>query len=483
MRKTNWVDVGYFATERRDIGGIRRVLVVTMLLNFAATGVKLAAGISTGALSVVADGLDSLFDGLSNVVGLVSLYASGKPPDAEHPYGHRKFETLAALVISFLLFLTSWQLLQTAWSRLGGGEGPTVNLWTGAAMVLSMATQAATSFYELREGRRLDSEILVADALHTRASILISLSVLGGLGLVAFGFNQADAILAGFVALVIAKIGIDVIRENLPVLVDQAAVDPFQIAEVVKGVKGVESLHRVRSRGAAGSAAVDLHVQVKPEHTLQEANAIADEVRRRLLELDGVTDVTVHVEAKRDPDAGAADLFATLRYIAGELGLVVHEAWVHSTGGSLTVEMHVGVKPDLTLVEAHALVDRLEHEIRARMPQVAGVHTHIELADPNIQVFDPAPQEMENRIRREVEQATGSIPGLAAVHNLVVRRDRGMSGRLFVSLDCTVPPDLPVAEAHDLASQLERELDRRLGDSIEVSVHLEPAEEAGADPG
>jgi cation diffusion facilitator family transporter len=156
-----------------------------------------------------------------------------------------------------------------------------------------MLIQAGTSFYELRQGRRLKSEVLVADALHTRASILISLSVLGGLVLVGLGYPKADPLLAAFVAVMIAKIGVDILRETLPVLVDRAAFDPRQIADVVDEVGGIESFHRVRSRGAAGSAAIDLHLRVSPDKTVREANAIANEVRRRLMALEGVSDVTL----------------------------------------------------------------------------------------------------------------------------------------------------------------------------------------------
>ena len=325
MSKLDWQDDGYYITETRDINNIRRVLVITMLLNFVATGVKLAAGFATGALSILADSLDSLFDGLSNVVGLAGLYAAAKPPDAEHPYGHRKFETIAALSIAFLLFLTCYQLLVTAWERLGGQFAPDVNAWTVGAMIVSMIVQAATSFYELREGRRLKSEILVADALHTRASILVSGSVLAGLLFVRLGFHEADPILAAFVALMIAKIGIDILRETLPVLVDRAALDPNDIAEVVRSVKGVESFHRVRSRGAEGSAAVDLHLRVSPHKTIREADAIASEVRRRLLDLDSISDVTVHLEVQHDPMDGEVDLFAALKQLAEEMGLTIHE--------------------------------------------------------------------------------------------------------------------------------------------------------------
>jgi len=308
----------------------------------------------------VADGLDSLFDGISNLAGLVGLNLASKPPDADYPYGHRKFETIAALSIAFLTFLTSWQLLQTAWERWWSDAIPEISIWTGAAMVAAMLIQAGTSFYELRQGRNLKSEVLVADALHTRASILVSLSVLGGLLLVALGYPEADPLLAGFVALIIAKIGVDVLRETLPVLVDRAAYDPSQIAGIVDDVGGIESFHRVRSRGAAGSAAIDLHIRVSAEKTVREANAIADEVRRRLLELEGVTDVTVHVEAERQPEADAADLLATVKHAAAELGLTVHEIWAHRYDENLFLEMHVGVDPQLTLGEAHELVDQLE---------------------------------------------------------------------------------------------------------------------------
>jgi cation diffusion facilitator family transporter len=451
MPPRKWIDDGYQTTELRDVRRIRWVLISTMLLNFLATAIKLAAGLATGALSVVADGLDSLFDGISNLVGLVGLNVASKPPDSDHPYGHRKFETIAALIIAFLLFLTSWQLLQTAWERWWSDEVPQINAWTIVAVVASMLIQGGTSLFELREGRRLKSEVLVADALHTRASILISLSVLGGLLLVGMGYPKADPLLAAFVALMIAKIGVDILRETLPVLVDQAAFDPSQIADIVDEVGGIESFHRVRSRGAAGSAAIDLHVRVSAEKTVREANAIADEVRRRLLALDGVSDVTIHIEAERRPDPDAADLFATIKHAAAELDLTVHEIWAHRYNDDLALEMHVGVDPSLSLGEAHELVDRLEQDIPVRLPEVKWVHTHIELATTQVQ------QASEISIRVSSEMR---------------------SNLLYMSVECTVEPDLPVTQAHQLASQLENEISRRLPDVADVSVHLEPHDQA-----
>lgn len=474
MPRYDWVDDGYFVTENRDLGQIKRVLITTMLLNFLAMAIKLAVGLAVGALSVIADSLDTLFDGLSNAVGLAGLYVASKPPDAEHPYGHRKFETIAALSISFLLFLTCLQLLQVAWQRFQSGEAPDVNLWVVAAMLFSILVQGGTSLYELRQGRRLRSEVLVADALHTRASILVSLSVLAGLGLVALGFPRADAIVAGIVALVIAKIGVDVLRETIPVLVDQAVVDPQEIAEIVRQVGGVESFHRVRSRGAEGSAAVDLHVRISPDKTVQEADAVASEIRRRLLDLDKVTDVTVHLEAQRGLSPDSQDIFASLKQAADELDLVIHESWVHRIGNALYLDVHVGVDPNLTLGQAHDLVDRLEVEMGRRAPEISHVHTHIEMAVRQVQEGETVSPDLEALIHEEVHRIVDDIQSLDYPHNIIIRRNRVAEDEYSISLECMIAAETPVADAHKLSTMLERELSSRFDGLVDVFVHLEP---------
>jgi divalent metal cation (Fe/Co/Zn/Cd) transporter len=288
------------------------------------------------------------------------------------------------------------------------------------------------------------------------------------------GYPQADPLLAAFVALMIAKIGVDILRETLPVLVDQAAFDPDQIAEVVEPVEGIESFHRVRSRGAAGSASVDLHVRVSPEKTVREANLIADEVRRRLMALEGVSDVTVHIEAERQSEQDAADLISEVKYMAAGYDLSVHEIWAHRYNEDLALEIHIGVDPGLSLGDAHSLVDQLEREILQRRPEVRWVHTHIELASGQI------PQEggdfllVSSQIRSLVETAVAHIPHLSNPHNIRMLRNPADGNMIYMSLECTVDSELPVTEAHQLATRLENELSRQLPEIADVSVHLEP---------
>ncbi|HIC88597.1 MAG TPA: cation-efflux pump [Anaerolineae bacterium] len=467
------INIRFTGDAGRDTQAIQRVLIITMLLNFMATGLKLGVGFWTGALSLVADGFDTFFDGLSNVVGLVGIYIAARPPDESHPYGHRKFETLAALIIANLLFFTCWELLRSAFERLQGGLSLTVSRYSFLAVLGSVAIQLITSRYELAQGRRLNSEVLVADALHTRASVYVSLAVFGGLLAVRAGFAIADPLLAILVALTIAKIGVDIIRENAPALVDQTAMDPARIAGVVRSVHGVKSFHNIRSRGAAGAVAVDLHVRVSPKKSVQEANAIADEVRRRLLELDGVNDVTVHVEAEREPETSAVGLFATVKLVADELGLTLHECWAHKLDHQLHLEVHVGVNPQLTLGQAHTLVERMEREALHRLPQVTAIHTHIEPASAVILPGEEVPPQLLHQVEQAIDQAVTAIPNLSHPHAIAVRRSEG---KLFIALECAVPGGLSVTHAHDLSTELEARIAEQLGDAVAVLVHLEPAE-------
>lgn len=479
MRRFNfprfdWVDDGYFVTEERDLRQIKRVLIITMLLNFLAMGIKVVAGVFTGALSLVADGIDSLFDGISNAVGLAGLYIAGKPPDAEHPYGHRKFETIAALTISFLLFLTSFQLLGAAWERFRYPEAPNVNIWTAIALVAAMGVQAGTSFYELRAGKKLNSEVLVADAMHTRASILVSASVLAGLLLVRLGFPQADPLITVLIALFIAKIGVDILIETVPVLVDQAPIDPQRIADEVQLVDGVESFHRVRSRGALGSAAVDLHVRISPQKTMREADLIADNVRQRLLALESVTDVTVHVEAQRGSDLSPGDRMSQLKRIAREVGLTMHETEFNRLEGNLFLDVHLGVDPSLTLGEAHDLVESYAQTVKQQNPDIDEIHTHIEMASTQVQQGVPAPERIQHLVEVETKNIIANMPALQNPHQFLILKKQNEDNGFYVSFECMIAADMPISTAHQYASQVERELIQRIPEVIDVSVHLEP---------
>jgi cation diffusion facilitator family transporter len=284
-----------------------------MGLNLIATAAKLIVGYRTGSLSLIADGFDSVFDSASNVVGLVGIHFAARPADEAHPYGHRKAETMTALIISGLLFLTTWELIQSAVERLRDPSliRADVNAWSFGALLLSIVVHLTVVWYELREGRRLRSDVLVADALHTRADIFVSLSVVVGLTAVRLGVPLVDPILALFISLVIAKIGIDIIRESTPTLMDKAPIAPAPIEQVVRSVPGVLACHQARSWGHETAVYLDLHIQVEPETSVTRAHAIAHEVKRQLqAQFPNVEDATIHIEPLAGQGSNGASIIA-----------------------------------------------------------------------------------------------------------------------------------------------------------------------------
>jgi cation diffusion facilitator family transporter len=311
----------------KNFAAIRRVLLITMGLNLVATAAKLTVGYWTGSISLIADGFDSVFDTASNVVGLVGISLAARPADEEHPYGHRKFETFTAIGIAILLFLTCWELAESALERLAAPElvSPTVNLWSFGALLVSIVVHLSVVRYELRAGKRLKSDVLVADALHTRADIYVSLSVVAGLIAVRLGYPLVDPFLALAIAAVIAKIGIDIIRESSRTLLDRAAVPLSEIQAIAQAVPGVRTVHQVRSRGHEDDVHVDLHIRVEPDMPAAQAHAIAHKVQDRLTaDLTGVRDVVIHIEPQQGTSV-TAGVSGALRALAAEIGLRIHD--------------------------------------------------------------------------------------------------------------------------------------------------------------
>ncbi len=280
--------------------GVQRVLVVTLVLNLIVVAAKLIAGLRAESLSVISDAVHSSVDSLNNIVGLVVVRYAQAEPDAEHPYGHAKFETLAAFVIAGFLFVTCYQISLSAFGRLLSSEQhqPEITSLTIATMLLTIGVNIIITIYEHRAGKRLKSEFLVADAIHTRSDVLVSCSILLGLSFVKAGFFWVDAVASLAVAVVIAWNGYKIFRSTVPVLVDAAPVPPNDISAICESVVGVHSVHDVRSRGRDGEMFIEMHMHLNPEVESDHiaAHAITEAVERRLADAFGNAIVTIHVE-------------------------------------------------------------------------------------------------------------------------------------------------------------------------------------------
>ncbi|HUP89277.1 MAG TPA: cation diffusion facilitator family transporter [Longimicrobiales bacterium] len=277
--------------------GIRRVLLLTLVANIVVVIAKLVVGIGANSLAVIADGAHSSVDAINNVTALFLSRVAAKEPDAEHPYGHAKFETLGALAIVAFLSITMFELVRTAIQRLlGAGTTPIVTPTVAIVMAVSAVVSFGIAHYEDRNGRKYNSQLLIADAAHTRSDVFSALAVLVGVGLVALGFHKADAIVTLIVAILIAHTGFDILKTTVPLLVDERAVDEERICQVTLETPGVVDCFAVRSRGREGEIYAELTITVAPTLNVEEAHLIADAVEQRVADAVGAREVVVHVE-------------------------------------------------------------------------------------------------------------------------------------------------------------------------------------------
>ena len=277
---------------------VRRVLWWVLALNLLVAAAKLSYGLLIDSVSVTADGFHSLFDGTSNVIGLLGLGLAARPADREHPYGHARYETFASAAIGALLLFAAWRVGSSAIGRLiDPGPGPAVDAVSFAIMGATLAVNLAVTIAERRAARRLGSSILAADASHTASDVAVTLGVMGGLVAVRLGYPIADPLLALLVAAFIVLAAVRVLGGAGAALADTVRIEPEEVSAVACAVEGVLGCHDVRSRSAGSDVHVDLHVQVDPSVSVGVGHEIAESVERAVCSaFNEVTDVIAHLE-------------------------------------------------------------------------------------------------------------------------------------------------------------------------------------------
>lgn len=276
---------------------IRWVLIYVLLLNWGVAAAKLLYGWLTRSASMTADGFHSFSDGSSNIIGLLGIWISSRPIDETHPYGHKKYETLTSIGISILLFLVCFNVVREGILRFLHPVVPEVYVSSFLVMGITLAINIGVMIYENRMGIALKSDILISDALHTRADILTSSSVIVSLIGIKFGYLILDPIASLVISGFIAYAAVDILKESSRVLSDGVAIPIEEIQRVVLSIRGVKECHRIRSRGRGDDIHIDLHVLVDPEVDVHRAHhlsyAIENKIKR---DFHGVTDVVVHME-------------------------------------------------------------------------------------------------------------------------------------------------------------------------------------------
>jgi len=276
---------------------IRRTLAFILVLNWGVAAAKLIYGWMTGSASMTADGFHSFSDGSSNIIGLFGIWVASRPVDENHPYGHKKYETLTSVGIAGFLFLVCFNVIRGGIVRLRHPVTPEVNWASFVVMIVTLVINVLVMTYESRKGKALGSDILVSDALHTRADILTSSSVIVTLVGVKLGYPIVDPVVSLVIAVFIGYAAIEILKESSLVLSDAVALNTEEIEKVVLAIRGVKECHRIRSRGRSDDIHIDLHVLVDPDMHVHDAHHLSYAIENKIKRVfSGVTDVVVHME-------------------------------------------------------------------------------------------------------------------------------------------------------------------------------------------
>ncbi|MFA4888595.1 MAG: cation diffusion facilitator family transporter [Candidatus Omnitrophota bacterium] len=287
-------------THARHYRKIRNILIIVLALNWAVALAKILYGMFSHCESMTADGFHSLSDGASNILGLVGIYFSSQPKDFDHPYGHKKYETFFSLGIAIMLFIVAFNLAKESISHLAAPKQPLVGAGSFAVMLITLALNIWVMRYERGKGLTLKSDVLVSDALHTKADIFTSISVIIALVVIKLGYPILDPIATIVICFFIAHAGFEILKQGSAVLCDTAAIlEDKKISDIVLAVPGAKTCHKIRTRGRPDDIYIDLHIQVDPDMHIDQAHKISYAIEEALKKnIPEVSDVVVHMEPK-----------------------------------------------------------------------------------------------------------------------------------------------------------------------------------------
>ena len=270
------------------------MLIGEGLANLVVMLAKATVGFQTGSIAVLSDAIHSLADFVNNIFAFIATRIASAPPDWDHPYGHRKFETLAVFGVATLLSVLAVEIILGALDR--DPREVTQQSWGLALMLGVLAVNVLIAAWENYWARRLDSDILRADARHTICDVLTTVAVITGWQLAARGYPWLDALASIIVAAMILYLAYGLFQQAIPVLVERSIANPETLSNVTSAVPGVQETRRVRSREGGAGPAIELVVSVDPNLSTADSHAIADEIERVISEKFSVNDVTVHIE-------------------------------------------------------------------------------------------------------------------------------------------------------------------------------------------
>jgi cation diffusion facilitator family transporter len=446
-----------------------RVAAISIFASAAMAAAKLAVGIYIGSLALISDALHSVIDMVATIITWAVVRVSDQPADAEHHYGHGKFESLSALGITALLYVLAGGILVEAWSRLReGAPPPTISAIPFIVLVVEIAVNFWRARALHRTARETRSQALAADALHFASDMFGSFAVIAGLILAGLGFWWGDAAAAIVVALIIGLLGVRMTRSTVETLLDRAPEGVSEKADAaIRTVPGVVDIERVRVRMVGSTHFIDAIVQVPRTYPIDRVEQIKRMAQQAVTRALGDSDLTfTAVPVARNNES----VRERIMVIARNSGLAIHHVTVHDLGGRLTVSIDLEVDGDMPLTAAHDIAHGLERNIRDEFGEDVEVDTHIEPLEPELPLgTDAAPDRVET-----IKAALSRFAADGAIHDVHNVRVRNTDAGEIVNFHCRAAPSMSVIKVHQNVDEIERALRRAFPTVKRVISHAEP---------
>ena len=463
------------------------------------TGLKIVIGLLTGSLGILAEAAHSGIDLVAAVITLLAVRVSDRPPDEQHMYGHGKIENLSALVETLLLLATCGWIIYEAFRRLLGIDKVEVDpsLWAFLAMGISIVVDVSRSRMLSRAAGKYHSQALEADALHFSTDVWSSAVVILGLGLVRLGaatghksvFMSADAVAALIVALFVIHVSVRLGRRTVDALLDRAPSGlAGQISAVVARVENVRGVKQIRVRDSGNQIFVDLRVAVPRYLSFEESHAVTHQIRDAVHTVAPNADVV----AKAVPTADDEGILERIQAVAACGHFAVHNISTHLTKRGLWIDLDLEVAPDLSFEQAHALATQLETQLRVDLNRAqSSTRARSERAerlgvmDINVHIEPRAGSlvEGEELRRRDAAEYIARIEAnrreIPRTHHCQDVQVQQVDGRIYLAFHLLVDADLPVAEVHGIAEEMENRLRREFPQLGRVVIHTEPVKKGG----
>ncbi|MFB3888859.1 MAG: cation diffusion facilitator family transporter [Candidatus Bathyarchaeia archaeon] len=428
--------------------------------------VEVSIGLLVNSLAVLSDGMHAMLDTVTSILLFYATRAALKPPDEDHLYGHEKFETIGGLTGGLVVIGIAILVVYEAAVRLTQGGSIALGLEQAGFFAIGFTfTMDFTRIVIFRKAGSAQSATVKVGFYHAIADLSSTVIALLGFALAAVArVFWADSIASIALGILLTYMSLNLVRSSVMELSDAASRDIVQrIRREILTQEGVLQAQNLRTRKAGSKMFVEVTVQVSNSMNLEEAHALASRIEKRLAEVFGMVDTTIHIEPL-ERQGGMEQLVEQLARVEGVQE--VHEISTVYAGGKLYITLHALVNPQLSVDDAHSVAEKIETRLYTSIKQLEDVTVHVEPYGEKAPDGETCDEELKRFIQGIAEKAT---------HNIRVRRvlTYNAGGKRYISIKCAFAKQVSIAEAHAMASDLEKEIGEKCTDAV-VTVHVEP---------